>query len=129
MRGGSGEMLDAAKARARGFEKLADWMGKAQATWKKHSSGMTLVGRWNYHNELTAQIPIPELRATYAASGSLPAATVLRNQAAIIEHKLYWSAPSSEDEAYYLVAVSALPWELAVLPRGGRRRLSSDRPR
>lgn len=102
-----GEVLDAAASANRGFEGLHGWMSKAEAVWKSHSESgaMTLVERWNYHNELGAQFPIAPLRILYAASGSLPAACVLRDTRAVIEHKLYWAAATNEEEAQYLTAV------------------------
>lgn len=30
---------------------------------------------------------------------------MIRDELAVIEHKLYWTAPSSDEEAYYLVAI------------------------
>jgi len=42
-------------------------------------NGMTLTGRWNYHNELGAQFPIAPLRVVYPKSGSQPAACLLRD--------------------------------------------------
>jgi hypothetical protein len=41
----------------------------------------------------------------FAASGTLPAAAIVRDQSAVIEHKLYWAAVDSEAEGYYLIAV------------------------
>ena len=71
---------------------------------------MTLVGRWNYHNELGAQFPIAPFRVVYAASGTQPAALVVREslvvrELPVIEHKLYWSAPASLAEAHYLAGI------------------------
>ena len=65
---------------------------------------MTLIGRWNYRNELGAQFPLAPLRVVYAASGTNPAACILK-EPAVIEHKLYWSAPATEKEARYLAAL------------------------
>lgn len=66
---------------------------------------MTLVERWNYHNELGAQFPIPRLRVIYAASGTIPAACLLRRSEAVIEHAIYWAEVSSENAGLYLVAL------------------------
>jgi hypothetical protein len=65
---------------------------------------MKLVDRWNYHNELGAQFPIPRLRIVYAKAGTLPAACLVRSEA-IIDHMLYWAAPGSESEGLYLTAI------------------------
>jgi SAM-dependent methyltransferase len=91
----------------RNFDKLAGWMQKAEALWSEHSANgkMTLVDRWNFQRGLSNQFPIAPLRVVYAASGTLPAAMLLRDDTAIIEHKLYWTRPSTEDEAHYLCAI------------------------
>jgi hypothetical protein len=101
-----GEVLDAEAAANRGFEGLHGWMMKAEKLWNANaeSGSMTLIGRWNYHNELSAQFPLAPLRVVYAASGTNPAACVLK-EPAVIEHSLYWSAPAGEHEARYLCAV------------------------
>ena len=49
-------------------------------------------------------MPPAPIRVVYGASGSLPAAAILRDQRAIVEHKLYWTA-TGEDGAHYLEAV------------------------
>jgi hypothetical protein len=102
-----GEALDARGALDRRFDHLAGWMRKAEAAWRDHaeSGDMTLIGRWNYHNELGAQFPIPVLRIVYAKAGTLAAACIVRNREAVIDHMLYWSAPASLAEARYLAAI------------------------
>jgi hypothetical protein len=51
-------------------------MRQAEAVWQSHAESgvMTLIDRWNYHNELGAQFPIKPLRVVYAKAGTLPAA-------------------------------------------------------
>ena len=87
-----GVMLDAKLAAAKGISGLHNWMKGAEAHWNANaeSGNMTLGGRWNYHNELGAQFPISPLRVVYAKAGTLPAACVLRDCSAVIDHKLYW---------------------------------------
>ena len=82
-------------------------MSDAEAIWNANaeSGSMKLIDRWNYHNELGAQFPIRRLRVVYAASGTIPAACVLRGSPAVIEHAIYWAQVSSENEAYYLAAL------------------------
>ena len=55
--------------------------------------------------QLSSQFPIAPLRVVYAKAGSLPAAMVLRDERAVIDHMLYWTAPASEEEAHYLAAI------------------------
>jgi len=103
----SGFVLDAEAAANRGFGGLHGWLRKAEAVWKANadSGTMTLIGRWNYHNELGAQFPIAPLRVVYAASGTQPTACLLRDKRSVVEHKLYWMTPASEAEAHYLIAI------------------------
>jgi hypothetical protein len=102
-----GEVLDAKAALDRRFDHLAAWMRKAEAVWAANaeSGGMTLIERWNYHNELGAQFPLSAPRVVYAKAGTLPAACVLRESTAAIDHMLYWCAPASLSEANYLAAI------------------------
>ncbi|MGH6838016.1 MAG: N-6 DNA methylase [Methylocella sp.] len=101
-----GEALDAEAAANRGFDGLHGWMNKAEKIWNANaeSGAMTLIGRWNFHNELGAQFPLAPLRVVYAASGTNPAASVCE-ECAVIEHSLYWSAPAAENEGRYLTAI------------------------
>ena len=82
-------------------------MAAAEETWKANaeSGDMTLVERWNYHNELGAQLPLRRLRVIYAASGTIPAACLLRSSPAILEHAVYWAEVTSENEGLYLTAL------------------------
>lgn len=101
-----GEVLDAEAAANRGFDGLRGWMSKAEKVWNANSESgsMTLIGRWNYHNELGAQFPIAKTRVVFAASGTIPAACILR-EPEVVEHSLYWSKSDTEEEALYLTAL------------------------
>ena len=101
-----GVVLDADAAANRGLAGLHGWMVEAEAVWNTNakSGAMTLIERWNYHNELGAQFPIAPLRVVYAKAGTLPAACVLRGRE-VIDHKLYWTAVTDEAEAFYLTAI------------------------
>ena len=101
-----GEVFNSEAAASRGFAGLHAWMQAAETAWnaKAQNESMTLIDRWNYHNELGAQFPIPQLRVVYAKAGTLPAACLVRDEA-IIDHMLYWAAPRSESEGYYLAAI------------------------
>jgi len=92
----------------RGFDKLAGWLRLAEATWdenKAEATKLTWSQQLNYNGKLASQFPIAPLRLVYAKSGSLPAACVIRDERAVIDHMLYWVAPASEEEAYYLAAI------------------------
>ena len=99
-------MMDAAAAEVNGFLYLGRWMRSAEALWEEHRrSNMTLIENWDFYGKLTAQLPAAELRVTYAASGTLPAAAVVTDDTAVMEHALYWTAVSGQEEARYLTAV------------------------
>jgi SAM-dependent methyltransferase len=102
-----GAILDAEAAANRGYAGLHGWMASAQAIWDKNSDSgsMTLIDRWNFHKELSCQFPIAPLRAVYAASGTIPAAAVLRSSSAVIEHGVYWTAIANESEGYFLASI------------------------
>jgi SAM-dependent methyltransferase len=101
-----GALLDAEAAANRGYAGLHGWMTAAEAIWDDNSDSgpMKLIDRWNFHNELGAQFPIPPLRILYAKAGTLPAACLVRDRS-VIDHMLYWSAPTSADEGYFLMSV------------------------
>jgi len=98
-------LVDAEAARIAGFSGLADWLKRAEALWKNNSADrMTLLQRIDYQHELTSQFPAPRLRVVYSASGTLPAAAIIFDQNAVIEHKLYWLGMQSSKAAWYVVA-------------------------
>ena len=85
---------------------LHAWLVKAESIWNRHNkSTRTLTGQLNYINQLSAQFPIAPLRVVYAKAGMLPAACMIHDDRAVIDHKLYWMAPTSEAEARYLIAI------------------------
>ena len=82
-------------------------MRKAEAVWETNRSSdrYTLIELFDYFAQLSSQFPRKPLRVVYAASGTNPAACLLTDETAVIEHKLYWAAPSSVGEAHYLCTV------------------------
>jgi hypothetical protein len=102
-----GEVLDAEATANRGFESLHGWMKKAEKLWTSNakSSSKTLIGRWNYHNELGAQFPLALLRVIYAASGTNAAACIIRDKSCVIENSLYWASVQDEQQAQFLTAL------------------------
>nr|MBA3811941.1 hypothetical protein [Caulobacteraceae bacterium] len=102
----NGAMIDAKAAGDLGLAGLGAWMRSAEPAWKRSSADtMSLIDRWNYHNELGAQFPLPALRVVYAKAGTHPAACLLRDEKGVVDHMLYWARPDSEEEAYYLIAI------------------------
>jgi len=102
-----GQVLDREAAANRGLDGLHGWLHKADAVRRQNagSRSVSLVENWDYHSKLSAQFPVPALRVAYAKAGTQPAACVLRDSDAVIDHKLYWSELRSEAEARYLVAI------------------------
>ena len=100
-------MLDAvASLRAAGKTGLGEWMAQAETMWAKHSANeTTLIGRWNYHNELGAQFPIAPIRVVYAKAGTLPAAAIVEDRRVVIDHMLYWAAITTLEEGLYLASI------------------------
>ena len=99
-------LMDAAAAEVNGFLYLGRWMRRAEALWEEHRrSNMTLIENWDYFGKLTTQLPAADLRVAYAKSGSLLAATIIRDGEAVLENTLYWIAVADLNEAYYLSAV------------------------
>jgi hypothetical protein len=101
-----GEILDAKVAGNRGHSGLRGWMTTAEKVWNANRpSAITLVEQFDYYGKLRSQFPIASARVCFAASGTLPAACVLRESNAIIEHAVYWAPSETKNEADYLSAV------------------------
>lgn len=102
----NGKVLTAAQAEDRGLNEIASWTRAAEKAWDETGrQSRTFQKQINYINQLSAQFPLAKLRIIYAKSGSQPAAMVLRDDRAVIDHKLYWAAPATEEEAHYLSAI------------------------
>lgn len=101
-------LVDSERAGLAGLPNLAKWLHQAEAIWESHrsrSTTMSLIEQFDYYGKLSAQFPVSSLRVVYTASGSTPAAAIVRDNRAIIEHKLYWGEPQTDEEAHYLCAV------------------------
>jgi hypothetical protein len=101
-----GEVLDAEAAANRGFDCLHGWMKKAEKVWNTdRPSPISFIQQLDYYGKLASQFPLAPLRVVYSKAGMQPAACLLRDASYVIDHKLYWSAPADDAEAYYLVAL------------------------
>ena len=100
-------LLDAASAGLTGYPHLESWMSQAEKLWNEHRSSdrLSFAKQLDYYGKLRAQFPVPPLRVVYAASGTKPAAAILENDHAVVEHALYWAAVDTPDEAHYLTTV------------------------
>ncbi len=98
-------LLDAQAAQQSGYPHLGAWLTEAERLWNTHGAGrMTFVEQLDYFGKLSVQFPAPSVRVICAASGTLPAAAVLSDNEAVLEHALYWAAVSKR-EAYYVTAI------------------------
>lgn len=101
-----GRLLDAGQAAEDAFDDLASWMKAAEAAWDENGKGKrTFVEQLDYIGQLSSQFPIAALRVVYAKAGSLPAACLIRDERAVIDHMLYWTKPTTKGEAHYLAAI------------------------
>ena len=100
-------LLEGRDERIEAYPGLASWWRSAEALWESHRSDdrLSLVGRVDYRHGLSQQFPTPQHRVLYTASGQYLAAARIDDPDAIIEHKLYWAAANSVDEARFLVGV------------------------
>lgn len=101
-----GTLLDAAAAARRGKTGLAGWMGKAEEIWEAHKTAkVSLVGQFDYYGKLGAQFPIAPIRVVYSKAGTLPAAAIVEDPRAVIDHMLYWTSVATRKEGLYLAAI------------------------
>jgi hypothetical protein len=87
---------------------LADWWREAEQLWEQNkgkANRLTLRERLDFQRGVTNQFPIAAHRVLYTQSGNQIAAARLESSDALIEHKLYWAAVGSAEEARYLVAI------------------------
>ncbi|MFQ5785764.1 MAG: N-6 DNA methylase [Alphaproteobacteria bacterium] len=102
----SNSLLTADQARARGHPGLSKWLTEAEGVWNtyRRSEALSLLQRLDYHKELSTQLPTAPIRVLYTKSGTNPAACVLTDQEALVDHVLYWAPSGTIDEARYLTA-------------------------
>jgi len=99
-------ILETDEARKAGYEYLAARLAEINSIWRSQGKlEYTFSQHLDYMRQLSGQLPAPALRIVFAASGTLPAACLIRDPTALIEHSLYWSAPESDDEASYLCSI------------------------
>jgi hypothetical protein len=99
-------LLDAIAAQRAGYQLLSEWLKRAEQCWLEYgTSKITLGERLNKFHGLTMQMPAAALRVVYSASGTIPAAAVLTDSRAVVEHKLYWAPIEEKNEAHYLLAM------------------------
>ncbi|WP_237082590.1 N-6 DNA methylase [Mycobacteroides abscessus] len=89
-------------------EGLNTWWSEAEQVWEDNRPAREtkpLRERMDYHAQLSAQLPVAPTRVVYTASGNTVAAAIIRDDRAVIEHKLYWAPTLVEAEGHYLAAI------------------------
>jgi len=88
------------------FPGFAHWWREAEREWeRRRTSKMTLLEQVDYQGKLHKQFPIAGQRVVYTKSGQHMAACRIEDEQAIIDHKLYWAALDTVEEAGYLTAI------------------------
>ena len=107
-----GAILNAVSADAHGHRGLAGWLRDAEAKWNEHSNRdvdgnarMSLAERVDAMGMLHAQAIRTPLRVLYTKAGTRLSACWIEEDDVIVDHKAYWSAANSLEEAAYIAAV------------------------
>ncbi len=89
------------------FPGLAAWWEAADEVWKENrkSESLSLLGRLDYHKELSTQFPIHDMRVVYSKSGMHLAAALVQDLRSVVDHTLYWAPVRNPDEGHYLCGV------------------------
>jgi hypothetical protein len=100
-------MLDGADPRLDQYPGLAKWWRQAERVWmtNRSSERLSLLERVDFRRGASQQFPSPPQRVVYTKGGMYLAAARVEDSTAVIDHKLYWAAVSTVDEARYLTAV------------------------
>lgn len=87
---------------------LESWWQAVEEVFATHRTGAadeTLLDRIDFHGQLSAQLPTATHRVVYTKAGNTLNASRIESKTTYIDHKLYWAAASSLEEARYLTAV------------------------
>jgi len=99
-------LLTSASAQIRGHTRLSGWLGKIEALWRANGSDKrTFAEQLDFFEQLSSQFPIAKLRVIYGKAGTNPAAAMLRDRKAVIDHMLYWAEVDTVEEGRYLTAI------------------------
>jgi hypothetical protein len=101
-----GGLMGSRTAVNRGYAHLAAWLRQAERIWDANrASELSLYEQLDYYGKLGSQFPLRQLRVLYSKSGTQPAAAIVQDDRAIVDHTLYWMAPANIDEARYLTSI------------------------
>ncbi len=106
------QLLDSAAARDAGYRHLAAWLHDIEVKWAEHCNKradgqprMTLLAQIDHMRKLSSQTGQPAVRVLYTKSGTRLSAARIAADDALVDHKAYWAAARSQNEAGYLVTV------------------------
>ena len=120
-------LIDANKARRRGFLHLARWLEKAESEWTKRRGAkaerFTALGWLDYRRNLTTQNPQAKYRVIYNTSGTILTAAVVENEPIefeingqrivargfVADTVTYFCETANRQEASYLAAILNAP--------------------
>ena len=89
-----------------GGARLSQWLERAETLWNENGRGRrSFLEQYDYFGQLSKQFPIAAIRVVYTKAGTNLAAAAVRDETAIIDHKLYWAAAVSPEEACYLCGI------------------------
>lgn len=99
-------IMNAGQAQIRGHTRLSDWLQKIENLWEAHGTDKrSFAEQLDFFEQLSSQFPIAKLRIIYGKAGTNPAAAMLQDRKAVIDHMLYWAEVDSLDEGRYLTAI------------------------
>lgn len=87
---------------------LQDWWTRADELYRSNAPATTkhdLAGQVDYQGKLTSQLPLRAHRVAYTGRGERVTAARISDDAAVVDHALYWASFASEDEALYATTV------------------------
>ena len=106
------KLLDSAAASEAGHRHLAAWLRDVEAKWAAHCNKdangqprMTLLRQIDHMRKLSVQPGAPNIRVLYTKAGTRLSAACIVGGHALVDHKAYWAAAHSHEEAAYLLAV------------------------
>jgi hypothetical protein len=128
-------LIDASKARQRGFLHLARWLEKTEAEWTKrrgtkaeritatNAEPITALDWLDYRRKLTAQNPQPKYRVIYNTSGTFLTAAAIENEPIefevggqkvagrgfVADTKTYFCELINKQETYFVASVLNAP--------------------
>lgn len=109
--GGKVQVLNVSELRKLGFRETAKWMAKVEKEWastRGAKTSTTATEYLDYQGKLTSQPTGVAPLVLYNASGTDLSAAVVEPHAfggrLIVDHKLYWLACDSAEEAHYVCA-------------------------